>query len=95
LGQKFHKLAPDNRSDGIFFIEHTASNVHAHGLMKILNPKSVDLPVLTAMTWNRLTKAGTVDVQEITDSRRCASYCTKEMRGAALIPTRLFWSVSS
>lgn len=86
LGHKFHKLAPDQRSDGIFFVEHTASNIHAHGLVAFRNPKKVNLAELTATTWNRLTKAGTSEVVDIYDASRCASYCTKEMRGSFFDP---------
>ncbi|MFK4767099.1 hypothetical protein [Rhizobium sp. ZW T2_16] len=79
LGHKWHRLPASDRSDGIFFIEHTRTNIHAHGIIRFPTSDFLDLARKTILTWNCLTEAGTVDFQVITDLERLGRYCTKEM----------------
>lgn len=78
-GHKFHTYPTNKRTNGIFVIEHTKTNIHAHGLLKFPDNPTVDLPLLTARKWNILTKAGTTNFQPIYDVAGVAGYCTKEM----------------
>lgn len=78
-GHKFHTYSADKRTNGIFVIEHTKTNIHTHGLLRFPDNPTVDLPLLAARKWNILTKAGTTDFQPIYDAAGVASYCTKEM----------------
>jgi len=80
LGQKWHKLPAEQRLSGIFFIEHVATNIHAHGILRFPDVGDTDLPLLTARKWNRLTKAGSTNFQSFSDMERCIGYCTKEMK---------------
>jgi hypothetical protein len=82
LGNKWHKLPREQRSDGIFFIEHAATNIHAHGFLKFPKVDGFDLPLLAALKWSRLTEAGTTDFKWLDDKNRCAYYSTKEMTSA-------------
>ncbi|THF50776.1 hypothetical protein [Allorhizobium terrae] len=79
-GHKFHTYSSDKRTNGIFVIEHTKTNIHAHGLLRFPDNSTVDLPLLTARKWNTLTKAGTTNFQPMYDAVGVAGYCTKEMR---------------
>jgi hypothetical protein len=83
LGDKWHKLPPEMRTDGIFSIEHTASNIHAHGILRLPAHDHDDLPLLVERKWNRLSKAGNTNFQNIDDVARLAAYCTKEMHKAS------------
>lgn len=78
-GHKFHTYSADKRTNGIFVIEHTKTNIHAHGLLSLPDSPKADLPLLAARKWNILTKAGTTDFQPIYDAAGVAAYCTKEM----------------
>ncbi|ARO31291.1 hypothetical protein NXC14_CH03387 [Rhizobium sp. NXC14] len=80
LGHKWHTLPAEERTDGIFFIEHTKTNIHAHGLLKFPDCPDADLSVLTAFKWSRLTRAGETNFQPIYDAGGVAGYCTKEMQ---------------
>lgn len=79
LGRKWSQLSPEQRTDGIFIIEHTKSNIHAHGLLRFPTAKSYDLEVLTLLKWNRLTQSGDTNFKSIYDQEGVAQYCTKEM----------------
>lgn len=78
-GHKWHTLPAAERTDGIFFIEHVKTNIHAHGLLKFPDRHDVDLPALTALKWNRLTRSGETNFQSIYDAEGVAGYCTKEI----------------
>ncbi|KQO79009.1 hypothetical protein [Rhizobium sp. Leaf262] len=78
-GHKFHTYSIDRRTNGVFFIEHAKTNIHAHGLLRFPDSLTVDLPLLTARKWNVLTKAGTTDFRPVHDAAGVAGYCTKEM----------------
>lgn len=89
LGREWSKLTPDQRTNGIFIIEHTRTNIHAHGLLRFPAPKTYDLKTLTQERWCRLTEAGDTDVQAIFDLQRCAEYCTKEMSSFLFDPEQV------
>jgi len=79
LGKKFASRLPQERTDGIFFIEHIGSNIHAHGLLRVPNTSLETLDKLTRKQWHRVCRDGKYDLQEIYDCAGVASYCTKEM----------------
>ncbi|MCJ8151861.1 hypothetical protein [Shinella sedimenti] len=79
LGRNWSQVSPDQRTDGLFIIEHTKTNIHAHGLLRFPAAKTRDLEVLTLMKWNRLTQSGDTNFQSICDVDRVAEYCMKEM----------------
>lgn len=79
LGRKWSRLPPDQRTDGLFFIEHTDTNIHAHGLLRFPDVRTLDLKALTKEKWIKLTEAGDTDFQALYDAERCLEYCTKEM----------------
>lgn len=81
LGHKWHKRQPDKRTDGVFLIEHIGTNIHAHGIIRFPVDDLCTLDAQTMLAWNRLTEAGTTNVQAIHDANRLAWYCTKEMPG--------------
>lgn len=80
LGHRWHKAPEQERVDGVFFIEHTRSNIHAHGLLRVPEQEGEDMAVLIARKWNRLTEAGSTDVQSIHDAYGVAEYVTKELK---------------
>lgn len=79
LGKKFARHLPVERTDGIFFIEHIGSNIHAHGLLRVPKASFDELGALTKMQWHRVCRDGKFDLQEVYDCAGVASYCTKEM----------------
>jgi len=89
LGRKWSQVSPEQRTDGLFIIEHTRTNIHAHGLLRFPAAKSHDLEVLTLMKWNRLTQSGDTDFQAIYDVDGAADYCTKEMNSTQFSPDQV------
>ena len=80
IGHRWNKAPEQNRLDGLFFIEHASSNIHAHGLLRIPEQENKDIALLVERKWNRLTQAGSTDTQSIHDAIGVAEYVTKEMR---------------
>lgn len=78
-GHKFHTYSIDRRKNGVFFIEHIKTNIHAHGLLRFPDSPTLDLPLLTARKWNILTNAGTTCFRPVYDAAGVAGYCTKEV----------------
>lgn len=89
LGRKWSQLPADQRTDGIFIIEHTSTNIHAHGLLRFPTPKTRNIEELTKEKWSRLTQAGDTNYQAIYDAQVCAEYCTKEMSGYLFNPDQV------
>lgn len=89
LGRNWSQLSPDQRTDGLFIIEHTKTNIHAHGLLRFPAAKSHDLEVLTLMKWNRLTQSGDTNFQSIYDAEGAAKYCAKEMNSPQFNPDQV------
>lgn len=79
LGKKFEFLPAEERTDGIFFIEHVESNIHAHGLLRVPQVSEEALGALTKKQWHRVCRDGKCDVQAVYDCDGVARYCTKEM----------------
>ncbi len=79
LGKKFARRLPHERTDGIFFIEHVDSNIHAHGLLRVPNASFEEFDALTKMQWHRVCRDGRYDLQEVYDCAGVARYCAKEM----------------
>jgi hypothetical protein len=79
LGHKWFKLPAEQRTDGMFLIEHADTNIHAHGILRM--PKSDDpgLDLMIDRKWRCLIKEGTTDYSAITDLSGLVRYCTKEM----------------
>lgn len=89
LGRKWSQLSRDQRTDGIFIVEHTKTNIHAHGLLRFPSPKTHDLEVLTMLKWNRLTQSGDANFQSIYDEEGAVKYCTKEMNSTLFNPDQV------
>lgn len=81
IGHRWNKAPEQKRLDGLFFIEHASSNIHAHGLLRIPEARDTDMALLVERKWNRLTEAGSTDTQSIYEAVGVAEYVTKEMRG--------------
>ena len=79
LGKKFSRHLPHKRTDGIFFIEHVGSNIHAHGLLRVPKASHEEFDALIKMQWHRVCRDGKYDLQTVYDCAGVASYCTKEM----------------
>ena len=83
LGKKWWQMPVDCRTEGIFFIEHVASNTHAHGMLRLPQrhqDDQRDIKILLEQHWNKLTPGGSLDFQTLHDAVGCADYCTKEMQ---------------
>lgn len=83
LGTQWAKQSMNIRTDGIIFIEHVASNTHAHCILRLpaQHPgDNRDVKTLIEQFWSKLVPAGNVDVQAIHNALGCADYCTKEMK---------------
>ena len=89
LGRKWSAVSADNRTDGVFFIEHTGTNIHAHGLLRFPQAKTHDLQVLTLLKWNKLTQSGDTNFQTIYDLDGVAEYCTKEIMRTQFTPDQV------
>lgn len=89
LGKKFVRHLPHERTDGIFFIEHIGSNIHAHGLLRVPNTSLEEFDALTKMQWHRVCRDGKYDLQTVYDCAGIASYCTKEMTRFGFNPDQI------
>lgn len=89
LGRKWSQFPMEQRTAGIFIIEHTKTNIHAHGLLRFPESKYCGLDALTALKWNKLTQAGSTDFQTIYDPQGCAKYCAKEMNSFLFNPDQV------
>lgn len=79
LGKEWASAPARQRIDGTFFIEHTASNIHAHGLLRFPSGKPMGLQRISDLVWMKLCPAGSVVVESLWDDGRFADYSTKEM----------------
>jgi hypothetical protein len=89
LGRNWSRLPADERTDGIFIIEHTDTNIHAHGLLRFPEAKTLDLNNLTKGKWDKLTEAGDADYRALYDTQRCIAYCTKEITAFSFNPDQV------
>ncbi|TRB06346.1 hypothetical protein EXN61_14310 [Agrobacterium tumefaciens] len=89
LGKKFARHLPEQRTDGIFFIEHVGSNIHAHGLLRVPKMSLDEFEALTKKQWHRVCRDGKYDLQEVYDCAGVASYCTKEITRYGFNPDQI------
>jgi hypothetical protein len=80
LGSTWFKQAPSNRFNGVFFIEHVGTNIHAHGLVHFPYGNPIGVRLASEGHWAKLCPSGSVDVAPIDWIYGCATYCTKEMQ---------------
>ena len=73
---------------GLYVLEKPSTNPHWHGLVRL--PTSVSqngkndhdfFPGLAISCWKTLVPAGSVDVQEVYDSKGAAKYISKSLNG--------------
>lgn len=79
LGPDWAKKLAAYRTDGVFFIEHTRSNIHLHGLLRFPSGNPEGLRMTSALVWKTICPSGTIDFQSIYDLPRGVSYCMKEL----------------
>lgn len=80
IGRHAHKANMDQRTDGVIFIEHTTTNVHAHILLKF--PKREvpsKLSTLCKEQWKAVWKAGSAKLEPQYGGGGGGRYATKEL----------------
>lgn len=80
LGHEWHKRPAGERTDGIFFVEHTASHIHLHGLLRFPSGTTTGLEMTTGLIWKKLCPKGSVAVMPIQALSSLVDYCVKESR---------------
>ena len=80
LGHEWATMPASRRTDGLFFIEHVASNIHLHGLLKFPKGSREKLAIMTGLIWKKLAPSGTVDFRSIDDLHGMLDYVLKEER---------------
>lgn len=78
LGHTWTTMPAAERTDGLFFIEHVASNIHLHGLLKFPKGTPEKLEMMTGLIWSKLVPSGTIDFQSIDDLPGALRYVLKE-----------------
>ncbi|WP_440981028.1 hypothetical protein [Shinella sumterensis] len=89
LGKKFARHLPSERTDGIFFIEHVGSNIHAHGLLRVPDTSLETFDKLALKQWHRVCRDGKYNLQEVYNCAGVADYCTKEMTRFRFSPDQI------
>ncbi len=79
LGSTWSKEPVAKRADGIFFIEHVCSNIHAHGLVRFPYGNAWGRSMIASKLWSDLCPGGTAMLKPIRSLWDAASYSTKEM----------------
>lgn len=90
LGTSWNKKPPEARTDGVFFVEHVASNIHLHGLLRFPSGTGEGLRTTSAVIWNTLCPSGTVDWQAVDNLQSRVGYCLKERRFADYSQDQVF-----
>lgn len=80
LGSQWSQRPRGERLDGIFFIEHVGTNIHAHGLVHFPYGGPIGLRLASEDQWAKLCPSGSIDITPIDWVYGCANYCTKEMQ---------------
>lgn len=80
LGAKWSTTHHSNRASGLFFVEHTRSNIHVHGLVHFPYANWWGRRMMTQHFWHHLCPSGTVMVKPAYDALGAADYMTKEMK---------------
>ena len=78
LGNKFFKHAAHERMDGLFYIEHEASNIHVHGLVTQPYSNRIGLQLCGEAVWQKVCPSGSLLIKDIGDVAVRSKYCTKE-----------------
>jgi hypothetical protein len=79
LGPKWQKQSKDQRTEGVFIIEHVESNIHAHGMLRLPSFDEAEIYMTVGTFWNKLCPSGNSCFRLLEDALVCARYCTKEM----------------
>lgn len=74
------------RTDGIGFIEHINSNIHAHLLVRFNKGNEWGRAKYGEHYWRKICESGSVEIKPISDTRQLASYCSKEMVSRSFDP---------
>lgn len=86
LGENWLNLPVTDRTDGIGFIEHTDSNIHAHVLARFSNLEKRGnvwgRNLMAIHYWRNLCESGSVVIKPIYDLNGLAHYCSKELKYA-------------
>jgi hypothetical protein len=80
LGRFYHTLPISKRANGIFFVEHVSSNIHAHGLVHFPYGSGLSRLLKASEFWRSLCPSGSIDVQLVQSVEGIANYVTKEMK---------------
>tara|TARA_R110002020_G_scaffold50791_2_gene143666 strand:+ start:5740 stop:6237 length:498 start_codon:yes stop_codon:yes gene_type:complete len=80
LGARWSTTHHSKRANGIFFVEHTRSNVHVHGLVNFPYANRWGRQMMTQHFWQHICPSGTVVVERAYDAFGAADYMTKEMK---------------
>lgn len=78
LGTQFFKFTGDRCMDGLFYVEHEASNIHVHGLVTKPYCNRVGLQLHANRIWRDICPSGSVVIKDVGDIEKRSQYCTKE-----------------
>ena len=79
LGPKWQKRPKDERTEGVFVIEHVEAKIHAHGLLRLPPHDENDIHMILGIHWATICPGGNSLLCPVGDAERRAGYCTKEM----------------
>jgi len=78
LGAQFFKFSRGRCLDGLFYVEHEASNIHVHGLITGPYSNRIGLQLCADEVWGKVCPSGSVLIKDIGDVEVRSKYCTKE-----------------
>lgn len=90
LGRNWQKRPPDERLDGLLYIEHERSNIHLHGLVTKPYCNRIGLQLAADEIWSDLCESGSVLIKDIGSAGRRAAYCTKEFKNEGFFDRQFF-----
>jgi hypothetical protein len=80
LGRDFHTMPMSRRTDGVIFVEHAASNIHAHCVLKFPKGKVPSkLAGECKKIWSTLCPSGNAKLEIQHGGGHAADYATKEI----------------
>lgn len=80
LGRDFHTMPMSQRTDGVIFVEHAASNIHAHCLLSFPKGKAPGkLFGECEKIWSTLCPSGNAKLEIQSGGGHAADYATKEI----------------
>ncbi|MFT4161803.1 hypothetical protein [Shinella sp.] len=79
LGPKWQKQPKDERTEGVFILEHVEGKIHAHGMLRLPPHDENNIHMIIGTHWTTLCPGGNSLLLPIGDAERRAGYCTKEM----------------